>query len=250
MKKSVLYILPILYFSVAQAQNYDVLTDIVERNPEYKIEEYFEIKKNSQGQPELIKVEKSILNGSAKEKRIYYKGTPYFRNQQWIKAKVKLPGQIPLEGFISYNQVFQRLYFKQDSGFGAGTLIQPDYFVIDSLTFNSYPDIDLLSYGYYAFTGYESKGYSLLIRRDKQQHNEASHELQGYIVDKNKYAAVFAEEPTFYLIKTNKTLKVEPKGYFIKQFSKDKKAAKRFIKEQEINFKKEEDVRKFLDFLL
>ena len=250
MKKIIPLFLIYLCLLQARAQNYDVLTDIIERNPEYKIEEYFEIKNNSKGEPELIKVEKTILNGSAKEKRIYYKGTPYFGNKQWIKAKVKLPGQIPLVGFVSYNQVFQRLYYKQHGGFGAGTLIQPEYFEIDSITFSSYPDIDLLSYGFYSYAGFEKNGFSLIKRHDKVQHNSSSHELPGYIVDKDKYAAVFTEVPSFYVINGKKTLKVESKGYFIKQFTKDKKAAKAYIKEHQINFKKEEDVKEFLDFLI
>ncbi|KPM49153.1 hypothetical protein [Jiulongibacter sediminis] len=250
MKKTAFLFFASLFFSFAKAQNYDVLTDIVERNPEYKIEEYFEIKNNSQGEPELIKVEKSILNGSAKEKRIYYKGTPYFNNQQWTRAIVKLPGQIPLEGFVSYNQVFQRLYFKNHGGFGAGTLIQPEYFELDSLTFTSYPEYDLLSYGFYTFTGFEKNGFSLLQRHDKLQHNNSSHELQGYIVDKDKYAGIFSQNPSFYLINGKKTLKVESKGYFIKQFTKDKKAVKQFVKDQKINFKEETDVIKFLEFLM
>ncbi|MGR3808986.1 hypothetical protein [Jiulongibacter sp. NS-SX5] len=237
-------------YHFAMSQNYDVMRDIVEQNPEYKIEEYFEIKNNEDGKPELVKVEKSILNGSQKITRIYYQGTPYYLDQQWVKATVKLPNQIPLDGYLSYNQVFHRTYFKLNNTFGAGTLVQPEYFTVDSTTFLAYPDIDILTYGFFAPTEFEKQGYKLIERLDKFQDNDVSNQLQGYVVDKKKYVASFIPKPVYFLIKGNKALKVEKNGYFIKHFSTDKKAVKQFLKQENIDFHHKEDVIKYLNFLM
>lgn len=231
-----------------KAQNYDVLTDIIERNPEYKIEEYFEIALNENGEPMLVKVEKSILNGSQKETKHYFLGTPYFADQEWLPAEIKLPGQSPLRGYISFNQVFQTVSYKRNLNFPRGQIVQAEYIKLDSLTFYSYPEDDLLQNGYFVSQSFD--GLILLKRLIKKQQNNPNANLQGYVINERKYEAKFVDAPEFYIVKSGETLRVEKNNYFVKAFGKDKKMVRKYLKSFPVNFESEADVKRFLSYLM
>lgn len=238
----------LLSLCVSHAQNYDMSRETIERNPSYKLEEYFEIVLNEHNQPDMVHVVKNMLNGSAIETKTYYSGTPYYKDAEWHKATVKMPGQIPIEGWISFNQVYQRVYFRARANTPMRQFIEPEYFKIEDETFSAFPENDLLSIGY--FTKVDYPHTVLLHRREKLQRNTVSQEIQGYEVGQSKYEAFFVDHPVYFINEKGKTLKVENKAYFYKQFVKDKKETKAFVKAEKINFNKEEDVKKLLDYLL
>lgn len=229
-------------------QNYDVATDIIERNPSYILEDYFEIVQNESNQHELVHIVKSVLNGSVIETKTYYAGTPYYKNLEWHKASVTMPGQKAIDGFLSFNMVYQQVYFKTMPASPARISIEPEFFNVDGETFYSFAENKYLPPGYYSKIDYPLT--TLLQRRDKLELHSFSNEINGYEVGQGKYEGAFVERPDFYIIEQEMTLKVDNKSSFFKQFAKDKKKSKVFVKSNKIDFYKEEDIKKLLDFLL
>ncbi|SOE21998.1 hypothetical protein SAMN06298216_2445 [Spirosomataceae bacterium TFI 002] len=234
--------------NLLSAQQYDVMTDIIEQNPEYIIDEFYEIERDKKGKANLVLVVKSILNGSEKTTKTYYKGTPFFKDIEWAKATVKMPNQInSIEGYVSFNQVFQQIKFKRSLDLPTYQEIVPEYLTLDTLTLVTFPDDELLANGYYTTTSVA--GLIVLKKHSKYQRNNPNQNLKGYVIDKPKFEAEFEDAPEFYVFKDEKTLRIEKDNYFYEAFGVDKKLAKSYFKKQKLNLKDEADVVLLLGFL-
>lgn len=230
------------------SQNYDVLKNMAE-NPSYILDEYFEVIQKVNGQTEMMHYLKYFFQGSTIEKKEYYLGTPFYQNQEWHKGVLKMPGQQPVEGLISYNQVFHRVYFKSINSTTQRQQVSPEYFSIGGTTFTNYPEIDLLSVGY--FKPVLETTLSIVCRSDKVQSNDINASiLDAYNIADRKYKATFVEQLVFFVILNEDVFKVENKNYFYKKFNKTKKDLKAFVADKQISFNAEEDVKRLIEELL
>jgi hypothetical protein len=238
----------LLLVNELMAQNYDPHRSMAE-NPSYILDEYYEIIKNDSGQSEVLHFTKYFFQGSTIERKEYALGTPYYLNLEWHKGTLKMPGQQEVEGFLSYNQAFQRVSFKSAANALKGMSVNPEYFTIGNTTFSRFPDFSIMEFAYFSSVPFE--GVPLLCKNGKLQSNDFNLELlDPYNITDKKYTAEFLDTPSYYIIKNDKALKVEDKNYFYKQFGSGKKAMKQYVSHENIDFMSEDDVKKLLTHLL
>ncbi|WP_341224442.1 hypothetical protein [uncultured Arcticibacterium sp.] len=239
----VLFILPFL--SVGQAYN---LPREMAENPSYILEEYYEIIKRDTAKPEILHFTKYFFQGSTIEKTEYALGTPYLYDQEWHKGSLKLPGQDVVEGYLSYNMVHQRVHFKPNSFSNQRILVEPEFFIINDVTYTSFPDVSLMAFAYFT---YEKAGqFNLLCDNRKVQSNDINKDiLDPYNITSKQYIAEYIDKPEYFIFKDGEAFKVEDKNYFYKQFGFSKKAIKTFKEEKNIDFKEQESVEMLLAHL-
>jgi hypothetical protein len=244
------YLMPfVLTFPLLiNAQNYDVHRTMAE-NPSYIMDEYYEIVKNDSGQPMVLHYTKYFFQGSTTEKREYALGTPFYLDIEWHKGTLKMPGQQLVEGFLSYNQASQRIYFKNAANATERMLVNPEYFIINNVIFNSFPDYSIMENAYFKSVSFDE--INMVCLDGKLQANDINLEiLDPYNITDKTYTAEFIPTPSYFVFKNKKALKVEDKNYFYKQFGHTKKRIKPYILSENINLRIEEDVKKLLTELL
>lgn len=236
------------YGFALNAQNYDPHRNMAE-NPSYILDEYYEIVKNDSGQSEVLHFTKYFFQGSTIERKEYALGTPYYLDLEWHKGTLKIPGQQEVKGYISYNQAFQRVSFKGAANAIQGITVNPEYFTIGNTIFSSFPDISLMDFAYFSPVPFDK--ITMVCKNAKLQSNDINIGiLDPYNITNKKYTAVFLDTPSYYVFKNKKAIKVEDKNYFYKQFGRSKKVMKNYLAIENIDFMKEQDVKKLLTHLL
>lgn len=244
MKKVLLLLLVSL---TGLGQNYDAHRSMAE-NPSYILEEYSRIVKNDSGQVEMLHYTKYFFQGSTMEQKEYILGTPFYLDHEWHKGFIKITGQKEVTGYLSYDQVFQRVYYKQSPGSRQRILVNPEYFIINDVTFYSFPQTKNMMYTY--FTKIKTEGLDIFTDNKKVQSDNINFEIKdSYNIDDSKYKAVYKSAPSYYIFKKQKGIKVEDKNQFYKNFGSSKKEVKTFLEKNNIDFSIANDVISVLNHL-
>ncbi|AWV98243.1 hypothetical protein [Arcticibacterium luteifluviistationis] len=237
MKKIILLLL-IPFLGIAQ--NYNAAREMAQ-NPSYILEEYYEIIKSDSAKPEILHFTKYLFQGSTIEKKEYALGTPYLYDQEWHKGSLKLPGQDVVKGYLSYNMVYQRVHFKSNSFSNQRILVEPEFFIINDVTYTSFPDVSPMAFAY--FTNEKTGQFNLLCDNRKVQSNDINKDiLDPYNITSKEYTAEYIEKPEYFIFKDGEAFKIEDKNYFYKQFGLSKKELKQFKEDRNINFQEQESV--------
>lgn len=234
------YVFLLLLPFIGLGQDFNLPREMAE-NPSYILEEYYEIIRNDTSRPEIMHYTKYFFQGSTIEKKEYALGTPYLNDLEWQKGTIKLPGQDKVEGYLSYNMVYQRVHFKPNTFSKQRILVEPEFFIIDGVTYTSFPDISIMSFAY--FTNERAGKFNLLCDNRKVQANDINKDiLDPYNITSKQYVAEYIEKPAYFIFKNGEAFKVEDKNYFYKQFGLSKKALKHFKEKKNIDFQEQESV--------
>ncbi|HEY0355506.1 MAG TPA: hypothetical protein VGC29_04830 [Flavisolibacter sp.] len=188
-----------------------------------------------------------------------------FKYPDFVAARLVYKDYEVTEARLNYNRYFQQFYFindKQDTM----ALARPELFnmfILNKDTFyyhdqsfsyllTHYPDINLVKSEFISLVGKEKKGlygtYSAVssVDNEKTFTNDESQSLRWLKIDEN---AIYKMKEKIMLKDKYNHFYAASKKNFYNLFSKKEKELKQYFEDHKVNFNKEEDLLKLMEFL-
>lgn len=183
------------------------------------------------------------------QRYVQVSGSPFY-NKNFLKGEVAFANKNVknVKGYINYDQVQDIILFKPNYEDKSATEIvdQVDKF---SLTLENGLTVNFISLGSIGLDGGSGFAEELLAGKLRLLKRTKKKILETQVYNSANLEKTVVQETNYILVKDNKvTVLKQDRNSFLSALSDQEEALKKYLKDQKINFKQDQDVVKLLNF--